>query len=119
MSQGDKNFITRIQVSQLVTEDPYTEDFYYQVVSHIRSTRLAAASGPLNAQIGEKASGPGGGGGGGGGNGKGGERKLTRRENAMVRMAQQVQRIVDNAQKRPKMTQRMFLLCHAYILAPL
>jgi hypothetical protein len=34
------------------------------------------------------------------------KRLMTRRENAMNRMAQQVQRIVDDAKKKPRATQR-------------
>ncbi|WAR60350.1 hypothetical protein PtB15_9B289 [Puccinia triticina] len=49
MSQGDKDFITRIQVSQLVNPshgqagfDPYADDFYFHVYSAIRASRVAA-----------------------------------------------------------------------------
>lgn len=36
MGASDKDFITRIQISQLVTPDPYQSDFYAQVFSAIR-----------------------------------------------------------------------------------
>ncbi|POW02134.1 hypothetical protein PSTT_11977 [Puccinia striiformis] len=49
MSQGDKDFITRIQVSQLVNPshgqvgfDPYADDFYFHVYSAIRASRMAS-----------------------------------------------------------------------------
>ena len=31
MNPKDKDFVTRFQLSQIVTEDPYNEDFYAQV----------------------------------------------------------------------------------------
>jgi DNA topoisomerase 2-associated protein PAT1 len=39
MGNSDKDFITRIQLSQLATSDPYTSDFYAQVFSAIRGPR--------------------------------------------------------------------------------
>ena len=39
MGNSDKDFITRIQLSQLATADPYTSDFYAQVFSAIRGPR--------------------------------------------------------------------------------
>ncbi|KAG8928248.1 hypothetical protein FRC02_007187 [Tulasnella sp. 418] len=45
MTQSDKDFITRIQVSQLVTQDPYTEDFYAQVFGAILRARLGVSTG--------------------------------------------------------------------------
>ena len=44
MTQSDKDFITRIQVSQLVTQDPYAEDFYAQVFGAILRSRLGMSS---------------------------------------------------------------------------
>lgn len=35
MTGGDKDFVLRVQLQQMVTEDPYNEDFYYQVHSAI------------------------------------------------------------------------------------
>ena len=46
MGNSDKDFITRIQLSQLATADPYTSDFYAQVFSAIRGPR----PGPLAEQ---------------------------------------------------------------------
>ena len=42
MGSSDKDFITRIQLSQLATTDPYTSDFYAQVFSTIQRSRMAA-----------------------------------------------------------------------------
>ncbi|KAG0145675.1 hypothetical protein CROQUDRAFT_658333 [Cronartium quercuum f. sp. fusiforme G11] len=115
MSQGDKDFITRIQVSQLVNPshgqagfDPHADDFYFQVYSAIRASRLAtqqqlqaaAAERRMSAAAGVREqddmhS----------RNTRMNERKLTRRDHAMIRMAQNVQRIVDHAKERPKMSQ--------------
>ncbi|KAG2204737.1 hypothetical protein INT45_010597, partial [Circinella minor] len=36
MTQHDKDFINRIQISQLASSDPYSDDFYYQVYSSLR-----------------------------------------------------------------------------------
>ncbi|CAE7054301.1 unnamed protein product [Rhizoctonia solani] len=69
MSQSDKDFITRIQVSQLVTQDP-SEDFY---ASLLGSSGIAAAASHTRGR---------------------------RRENALQKMATQVERIVNNAKAR-------------------
>lgn len=116
MSQGDKEFITRIQVSQLVTGDyePFSDDFYYHVYSAIRASRIAAQQaaaeqasqqelvpGQKIMVLGSMEAGASG--------AKGGKQekpRLTRREHAMIRMAENVQRIVKQAKERPKMTQR-------------
>lgn len=37
MTPRDKDFITRYQLSQIVTDDPYNEDFYFQVYKIIQS----------------------------------------------------------------------------------
>ncbi|KAK8850480.1 hypothetical protein IAR55_004398 [Kwoniella newhampshirensis] len=42
MGSSDKDFITRIQLSQLATADPYTSDFYAQVFSALKRSRMAA-----------------------------------------------------------------------------
>jgi DNA topoisomerase 2-associated protein PAT1 len=100
---GDKEFITRIQLSQLVTQDPYTSDFYAQVHSAITRARLAAvgqpvgrgpADGPTVLQVGPDGRGLGV----GVVRSTGGPKRL--KETAMQRMTVQVKRIVENAQKR-------------------
>ncbi|TFK25645.1 hypothetical protein FA15DRAFT_341353 [Coprinopsis marcescibilis] len=91
MTQSDKDFITRIQVSQLVTQDPYADDFYAQVYGAILRSRLGLQA--LDERVLKFGSG------GGVGLGlapKGG----GRRPSAMQRMEQQVERIVLNARKR-------------------
>lgn len=93
MTQSDKDFITRIQVSQLVTQDPYAEDYYAQVfTSHVRSRMGASqheehvlkfgSSGGVGIGLNQK---PGG-----------------RRANALQKMEAQVERIVQNARLREK-----------------
>lgn len=103
ISAGDKEFITRIQLSQLVTQDPYTSDFYAQVHSAITRARLAAvgqpvgrgpADGPTVLQVGPDGRGLGV----GVVRSTGGPKRL--KETAMQRMTVQVKRIVENAQKR-------------------
>ncbi|EFP78101.2 uncharacterized protein PGTG_04057 [Puccinia graminis f. sp. tritici CRL 75-36-700-3] len=123
MSQGDKDFITRIQVSQLVNPshgqvgfDPYADDFYFHVYSAIRASRMAAQhqfhtanagrrthTASSDERISQDYDGV-------GGfepvrNSRTVERRLTRRDHAMIRMAQNVQRIIDHAKERPKMSQ--------------
>ncbi|KAK2463708.1 hypothetical protein APHAL10511_004459 [Amanita phalloides] len=44
MTQSDKDFITRIQVSQLVTQDPYADDFYAQVYGAILRSKMGLQS---------------------------------------------------------------------------
>jgi DNA topoisomerase 2-associated protein PAT1 len=110
MSNSDKDFITRIQVSQLVTDDPYADDFYFHIMAAIKSSRhnalvanAAAAAGAPIAGEGEQQVRQNAGNGGRNG-GRGGERKPTRRENAMSKMAQNVQRLVDVAKQRNNRT---------------
>lgn len=101
MTPQDKNFITRIQLQQLVTatggvnedsaESMFAEDFYYQVLNQIRGARNSNL--PINnfaqtylAQAG----------------GRGNRRVPRGGENHLRRMEQQVQRAVEAAKSRPK-----------------
>lgn len=91
MTQSDKDFITRIQVSQLVTQDPYAEDFYAQVYGAILRSRLGLQS--QDERVLKFGS--------GGGVGLGlAQKGGNRRPSAMQRMEQQVERIVSNARRR-------------------
>ncbi|KAG6844634.1 hypothetical protein H0H87_005291 [Tephrocybe sp. NHM501043] len=91
MTQSDKDFITRIQVSQLVTQDPYADDFYAQVYGAILRSRLGIQA--QDDRVLKFTS--------GGGVALGLAQKAgNRRPNAMLRMEQQVERIVSNARKR-------------------
>ncbi|UPK97482.1 hypothetical protein LCI18_008417 [Fusarium solani-melongenae] len=104
MTPQDKNFITRIQLQQLVaaTGNPVdgsdasiAEDFYYQVYSHIRAGQRQNPSQPLSNfaqtylyQTGSR---------------QGGMRRHGRpAENHFQRMEQQVQRAVEAAKNKPK-----------------
>jgi len=105
MTPQDKNFITRIQLQQLVsatgnpaeqdTDAPSAEDFYYQVYSAIRAGQRQHPSQPLNNfaqtylfQTGGR---------------HGGFRRHGRpAENHFQRMEQQVQRAVEAAKNKPK-----------------
>ncbi|KAG8824441.1 hypothetical protein FRC19_001790 [Serendipita sp. 401] len=86
MSQSDKDFITRVQVAQLVTSDPYADDFYAQVYASIRQQRIASENEVIR-------QGPSNRGGSGGGRG-------PRRENAIQRLQAQVERMVSNMKNR-------------------
>lgn len=105
MTPQDKNFITRIQLQQLVSatgnpgdEDSdalVSEDFYFQVYSHIRAGQRQNPSQPLSNfaqtylfQTGSR---------------HGGMRRHGRpAENHIQRMEQQVQRAVEAAKNKPK-----------------
>lgn len=91
MTQSDKDFITRIQVSQLVTQDPYADDFYAQVYGAILRSRMGIQSQDERVlKFGSS-----------GGVGLGlASNAGSRRPSAMQRMEQQVERIVNNARKR-------------------
>jgi len=91
MTQSDKDFITRIQVSQLVTQDPYADDFYAQVYGAIQRSRMGIQT--QDERVLKFTS--------GGGVGLGlAQKSGNRRPNAMLRMEQQVERIVSNARRR-------------------
>lgn len=104
MTPQDKNFITRIQLQQLIaaTGNPaeqngdtsIAEDFYYQVYSHIRAGQRQNPSQPLSNfaqtylfQTGSR---------------HGPRRHGRPAENHIQRMEQQVQRAVEAAKNKPK-----------------
>jgi DNA topoisomerase 2-associated protein PAT1 len=104
MTPQDKNFITRIQLQQLVTatgspvdqnnDNSIAEDFYYQVYSHIRAGQRQNPSQPLSNfaqtylfQTGSR---------------HGMRRHGRPAENHIQRMEQQVQRAVEAAKNKPK-----------------
>ena len=92
MTQSDKDFITRIQVSQLFTSDPYTEDFYAQVYSSLLRSRMGLNQDERVLKLGS-----------GEGVGLGVTPKASgKRPNALQRMEAQVERIVQNARQREK-----------------
>ncbi|OJJ50819.1 hypothetical protein ASPZODRAFT_11666 [Penicilliopsis zonata CBS 506.65] len=107
MTPQDKNFITRIQLQQLVAaagnmgdSDPeaiLSEDFYYQVYSQIRGAPRQHPHQPLGHfaqtylfQTGNRPS------------SHGGRRQFQSADNHMQRMQQQVQRAVEAAKAKPK-----------------
>lgn len=58
MGSSDKDFITRIQLSQLATADPYTSDFYAQVFTAVQKSRTRSAEepdGPTVVKVGQDA----------------------------------------------------------------
>lgn len=105
MTPQDKNFITRIQLQQLVaaagnvtdsdSEAVLSEDFYYQVYSQIRGAPRQHPHQPLGhfaqtylLQTGNRLGGH--------------RRQLQSADNHMQRMQQQVQRAVEAAKLKPK-----------------
>ena len=106
MTPQDKNFITRIQLQQLMTatgnvteQDPdvaLSEDFYYQVTNQIRGGARQNPQQPLSSfaqtylfQTGSRHGGT-------------GRRQNRGGENHMQRMEMQVQRAVEAAKAKPK-----------------
>lgn len=99
MTQSDKDFITRIQLSQLVTQDPYADDFYAQVYSAIIRSRLGLQ--PSDERVLKFGS--------SGGVGLGmGQKGAGRRPSAMQKMEQQIERIVNNARQREQEKRELF-----------
>lgn len=104
MTPQDKNFITRIQLQQLIAatgnpveqgaDQSIAEDFYYQVFSHIRAGQRQNPSQPLSnfAQTYLFQT----------GNRHGMRRHGRPAENHIQRMEQQVQRAVEAAKNKPK-----------------
>jgi DNA topoisomerase 2-associated protein PAT1 len=93
MTQSDKDFITRIQVSQLVTQDPYAEDFYAQIYVAIMRAKLGLPE--ADPRVINFAS--------GGGVGVGvTNRPNGRRAGAIAKMEAQVEKIVQAAKQRDK-----------------
>lgn len=90
MTQSDKDFINRIQISQLVTDDPYADDFYCQVYTALRNRHLQQMGIPGNMMDPE-------------GN-QGDSRRRGGNGRTEQRMQQQVQRIVSDAKRNPKRT---------------
>lgn len=58
MGNSDKDFITRIQLSQLATADPYASDFYAQVFSALRRRQEAVQAQAPGGQQGVDGNGP-------------------------------------------------------------
>ncbi|RKP25967.1 topoisomerase II-associated protein PAT1 [Syncephalis pseudoplumigaleata] len=84
MTQGDKEYVHKVQIAQLVHQDPSADDFYCRMYTAVRGRAAAAAP-----EIASRDRGTGRG----------------RRETGIQRMQQQIQRIVNDAKKRPKATQ--------------
>ncbi|SPO28397.1 related to PAT1 - topoisomerase II-associated protein [Ustilago trichophora] len=96
MSGSDKDFITRIQISQLITADPYADDFYAHIYFALRGGPRRPGMPPLPPVTAA-----------GNDNGNGnqkqggkGKQKLNKQQNAMLRMQQQVERIVQSRKER-------------------
>ncbi|WVR08571.1 hypothetical protein IAU60_005626 [Kwoniella sp. DSM 27419] len=104
MGSSDKDFITRIQLSQLATVDPYTSDFYAQVFSALkRSRQMAEGPGegptvvPVAAGMGLGVGGP------------VGNRFGKMGQNTMSKLTTQVKKLVENRAQHQKMTNQAAL----------
>ncbi|WVW80861.1 hypothetical protein I302_102851 [Kwoniella bestiolae CBS 10118] len=97
MGSSDKDFITRIQLSQLATADPYTSDFYAQVFSALKRSRMIAegqGDGPTVVQVGA--------GMGLGVGGPVGNRFGKMGQNTMTKLSTQVKKLVENRAQHQK-----------------
>ena len=96
MGSSDKDFITRIQLSQLASADPYSSDFYAQVFSALKRSRLASMSGDAPAVVqvapgfGMGAAGP------------AGNRFGKMGSNTMQKLSTQVKRLVESRAQHQK-----------------
>ncbi|GMM36993.1 Pat1 protein [Saccharomycopsis crataegensis] len=93
MTPRDRDFVTRFQISQIVTDDPYNEDFYFQIFKAIRSQNTHDGSLNSIAKYYLEHS----------GHRLGGKHK--RADVALQRMQQQVSKAVTVAKERPKNSQ--------------
>ncbi|KAG5519216.1 hypothetical protein PMAC_002304 [Pneumocystis sp. 'macacae'] len=93
MTTSDKNFINRIQLSQLVSDDPYSDDFYYYVYNSSRNEKSQQKqvdkSNTLYSSKNEQTS----------------NFKNKHDENPILKMLQQIQNIVATGKSKPKATQ--------------
>ncbi|WWC72563.1 uncharacterized protein I206_106525 [Kwoniella pini CBS 10737] len=97
MGSSDKDFITRIQLSQLATADPYVSDFYAQVFSALKRSRMISEGQGENPTVVQVGAGLGLGVGGPVGNrfGKMGQ-------NTMTKLSTQVKKLVENRAQHQK-----------------
>lgn len=97
MGSSDKDFITRIQLSQLASADPYTSDFYALVFSALKRNRIAEAGGDAEGpSVVEVARGF------GMGVGAAGNRFGKMGTNTMQKLSTQVKKLVENRAQHQK-----------------
>ncbi|BFZ58885.1 DNA topoisomerase 2-associated protein pat1 [Savitreella phatthalungensis] len=95
MSNGDKNYVLKVQISQLFHEDPEADDFYFTVHSTLRGrSELQQGLGHFEQTYMARA----------GQNNRRRRNGNNNETNPLVKMQQQVQKIVQNAKSRPKST---------------
>jgi DNA topoisomerase 2-associated protein PAT1 len=90
MSNGDKNYVLKVQLSQLVSEDPEADDFYYTVHSTLRGrSNLQQSLGHFEQTY----------------LGRPGQNRRGRdNKNPLLKMQQQVQKVIAASKARPKST---------------
>ncbi|KAG5440466.1 hypothetical protein PCK2_000494 [Pneumocystis canis] len=94
MTASDKNFINRIQLSQLISNDPYSDDFYYYMYhsstnKDIKRKTSDKTNTPDQVQIKQTSS----------------NFKNKHNENPVIKIQQQIQNIVTIGKIKPKVTQ--------------
>ncbi|KAJ3036101.1 hypothetical protein HDV00_003077 [Rhizophlyctis rosea] len=96
MTQREKELIAKIQIAQLVTDDPYSDDFYYQIYSSLISAKGGDESNPGTPPVGGKS--------------LNWQQDLLMRQgrgntiNVTNQMQMQMQRLIDQRKQRPKGT---------------
>ena len=98
MGSSDKDFITRIQLSQLASADPYASDFYAQVFSaRLKRSRMAGINGGEGPSVVQVAPGFG-----LGAAGPAGNRFGKMGSNTMQKLSTQVKKLVENRTQHQK-----------------
>jgi len=111
MGSSDKDFITRIQLSQLATADPYTSDFYAQVYTQIQKSRQRGpeeGEGPTVVKVGQDA--------GFGVGGASGNRFGQMGNKTMQKLSSQVKKLVEQ-RKNKQMSNGQYYLSSSLINA--
>lgn len=93
MNNSDKNFINRIQLSQLISDDPYSEDYYYYSYNSLKNKdnqqKLQDKSNLLSSLQDKESP----------------NVKNKHNENPVLKIQQQIQNIVASGKMKPKATQ--------------
>jgi len=90
MSRSEKELIAKIQISQLVTDDPFADDFYYQIHSSLSTepTQSYSTNAEINWQQNLLMNA-----------GKGNSMEITNQ------MQVQMQKLIEGRKQKPKVTQ--------------
>ncbi len=90
MHQWEKEFIAKIQISQLVSEDPYKNDFYYQIYTSLSTSSSQKPEGTKETEdtvINKR-----------------GGRQRQRNMTSAAKMQQQMQKLIERRKQKTKGT---------------